>query len=137
MRICLRQVVPIGSGESVFDIQRTISGSQVITNSIEGSWHTAPPGGMGTSGWGFYQPSYELVNSHIVDESGLPYLDKSYQDKPALTTLTDNIPHTDLEVLPILVWISVPVVLMSLIGTGRFLLSWMGGYVISRMVVLI
>ena len=84
------------SGESVFDIQRTISGSQVIT--IEGSWHTAPPGGMGTSGWGFYQPSYELVNSHIVDESGLPYLDKSYQDKPALTTLTDNIPHTDLEV---------------------------------------
>ena len=53
---------------------------------------------MGTSGWGFYQPSYELVNSHIVDESGLPYLDKSYQDKPALTTLTDNIPHTDLEV---------------------------------------
>ena len=86
------------SGESVFDIQRTISGSQVITNSIEGSWHTAPPGGMGTSGWGFYQPSYELVNSHIVDENGLPYLDKSYQDKPALTTLTDNIPHTDLEV---------------------------------------
>ena len=82
----------------LFDIQRTISGSQVITNSIEGSWHTAPPGGMGTSGWGFYQPSYELVNSHIVDESGLPYLDKSYQDKPALTTLTDNIPHTDLEV---------------------------------------
>ena len=55
------------SGESVFDIQRTISGSQVITNSIEGSWHTAPPGGMGTSGWGFYQPSYELVNSHIVE----------------------------------------------------------------------
>lgn len=86
------------SGESVFDIQRTISGSQVIPNSIEGSWHTAPPGGMGTSGWGFYQPSYELVNSHIVDENGLPYLDKSYQDKPALTTLTDNIPHTDLEV---------------------------------------
>lgn len=86
------------SGESVFDIQRTISGSQVITNSIEGSWRTAPPGGMGTSGWGFYQPSYELVNSHIVDENGLPYLDKSYQDKPALTTLTDNIPHTDLEV---------------------------------------
>lgn len=86
------------SGESVFDIQRTISGSQVITNSIEGSWYTAPPGGMGTSGWGFYQPSYELVNSHIVDENGLPYLDKSYQDKPALTTLTDNIPHTDLEV---------------------------------------
>lgn len=86
------------SGESVFDIQRTISGSQVITNSIEGSWHTAPLGGMGTSGWGFYQPSYELVNSHIVDENGLPYLDKSYQDKPALTTLTDNIPHTDLEV---------------------------------------
>ena len=86
------------SGESVFDIQRTISGAQVIANSIEGSWHTAPPGGMGTSGWGFYQPSYVLVNSHIVDESCLPYLDKSYQDKPALTTLTDNIPHTDLEV---------------------------------------
>ena len=109
------------SGESVFDIQRTISGSQVITNSIEGSWHTAPPE-QSTSGWGFHQPSYELVNSHIVDESGLPYLDKSYQDKPALTTLTDNIPHTDLEVLLIIVWISVPVVAMSLIGTGRFLL---------------
>lgn len=46
------------SGESGFDIQRTISGSQVITNSIEGSWHTAPSGGMGTSGFrGFYRSS--------------------------------------------------------------------------------
>lgn len=86
------------TGESVFDIQMTISGSQEHSNVINGSWHTAPPGGMGTSGWGFYQPSYDLVNSHIVDENGLPYLDGSYQDKPVLTTLTNNVPHTDLEV---------------------------------------
>ena len=80
----------------------------------------------------------ELVNSHIVDESGLPYLDKSYQDKPALTTLTDNIPHTDLEVFtdPRLD-ISTGRFDVPFIGTGRFLLSWMGGYVISLMVVLI
>lgn len=86
------------TGESVFDIQMTIAGSQVHSNAINGSWHTAPPGGMGTSGWGFYQPSYELVNSYIVDDTGLPYLDGSYQEKPTLTTLTDNFPHTDLEV---------------------------------------
>lgn len=86
------------TGESVFDIQMTISGSQTHSNAINGTVHTAPPGGMGTSGWGFYQPSYELVNSYIVDDKGLPYLDGSYQEMPVLTTLTDNIPHTDLEV---------------------------------------
>lgn len=87
------------TGESVFDIQTTISGSQTNTNCVEGAPHTAPPGGMGTSGWGFYQPSYEFVNAHIVDENGLPYLDGSYQQMPTLTTIDENnVPHTDLTV---------------------------------------
>lgn len=87
------------TGESVFDIQTTISGSQTNTNCLEGAPHTAPPGGMGTSGWGFYQPSYEFVNAHIVDENGLPYLDGSYQQMPTLTTIDENnVPHTDLTV---------------------------------------
>ena len=87
------------TGESVFDVQMTISGTQYYTNCIDGPWHTAVPGGMGTSGWGFYQPSYDLVNAHIVDEDGLPYLDGSYRDFDPLTTLdANNNPTTDLTV---------------------------------------
>ena len=34
---------------------------------------------------GFYQPSYELVNSFQVDENGLPYLDGEYRNKKSVT----------------------------------------------------
>ena len=84
------------TGESVFDVQMAISGTQYYTNAINGNSHISLSGKIG-SGWGFYQPSYDLVNAHMVDENGLPYLDKSYQSKTSVTTI-DNVPHTDLTV---------------------------------------
>ena len=75
-----------------------ISGTQYYTNAINGNSHISLSGKIG-SGWGFYQPSYDLVNAHMVDENGLPYLDKSYQSKTSVTTIDgDNVPHTDLTV---------------------------------------
>ncbi len=83
------------TGESVFDVQMAISGTQYYTNAINGNSHISLSGKIG-SGWGFYQPSYDLVNAHMVDENGLPYLDKSYQSKTSVTTIDgDNVPHTD------------------------------------------
>lgn len=87
------------TGESVFDVQMAITGTVEETSSINGPWHIGFNGALGTGGWGFYQPSYDLVNSHIVDEKGLPKMDGSYKNAPALTTLdANNIPHTDLTV---------------------------------------
>lgn len=89
------------TGESVFDIQMTISSTQTNTNTINGSPHIGMSGALGNSGWGFYQPSYEYVNAHIVNANGLPYTDKSYRNMPALTTASEkgaNIPKTDLAV---------------------------------------
>ncbi|WP_108820968.1 RagB/SusD family nutrient uptake outer membrane protein [Dysgonomonas sp. Marseille-P4361] len=94
------------TGESIFDIQMTIVGTNEMISCVNGGWHTAPPGGMGNSGWGFYQPSNDLVNAYIVDEAGLPYVDKSYRSKPALTKAgvdqdgkpAPNFPETDLTV---------------------------------------
>lgn len=87
------------TGESVFDIQMAITGTVEETSSINGPSHIGFNGALGTGGWGFYQPSYDLVNSHIVDEKGLPKMDGSYKNDPALTTLDENnIPHTNLTV---------------------------------------
>jgi hypothetical protein len=57
-------------------------------------------GKLGQGGWGFYQPSYDMANSYIVDDRGLPLLDNSYRNKPVLSRQeagTSNI-HTDLSV---------------------------------------
>jgi len=87
------------TGESVFDIQMTISGTSSQFNCINGTSHIGMVGALGTSGWGFYQPSNELVNSHIVDDKGLPYLNWEYQSIPRLTEVDAlSIPHTDLTV---------------------------------------
>jgi len=89
------------TGESVFDIQMTISGTQENLSSINGGPHTGMGGKLGPGGWGFYQPSNELVNSHIVDADGLPLLNKDYQKKPALSVKiseTNLNPKTDLTV---------------------------------------
>ena len=87
------------TGESVFDIQMAITGTVEETSSINGPWHIGFNGALGTGGWGFYQPSNDLVNSHIVDANGLPMMDGQYKNSPALTTLdANNIPHTDLTV---------------------------------------
>lgn len=87
------------TGESVFDIQMAVTGTVEVTSSINGGPHIGFTGALGTGGWGFYQPSYDLVNSHVVDENGLPKMDGGYKDDPVLTTIDeDNIPHTNLAI---------------------------------------
>jgi len=86
------------TGESVLDIQMEISGTQTNTNCINGTAHIGMVGALGIGGWGFYQPSYEMVNSYIVDDNGLPMLDKSYQKKAPLTKIEGTTPVTDLTV---------------------------------------
>lgn len=39
------------------------------------------------SGYGFYQPSFDLVNSYQVNDEGLPYLDNGYRNRPSVTTI--------------------------------------------------
>lgn len=43
--------------------------------------HNSGPGGC----CGFYQPSYELVNSYQVDADGLPYLNAEYRTKKSIS----------------------------------------------------
>lgn len=87
------------TGESVFDVQAAVSGTVEQTANINGAWHIGFSGALGTGGWGFYQPSYDMVNAHIVDANGLPKMDDSYRNDPALSTLDENnLPHTDLTV---------------------------------------
>jgi hypothetical protein len=86
------------TGESIFDVQMAISGTQTNTNAINGGPHIAMSGILGNSGWGFYQPTYDLVNSHIVNDAGLPLLDGSYMAVPALTVVNGNKATTNLNV---------------------------------------
>ena len=76
------------------------------------------------------------MNAHMVDENGLPYLDKSYQSKTSVTTIDgDNVPHTDLTVY------TDPRVDVSAgrfnvpIWIGIYQLLSMAGFVIWRMAV--
>ena len=48
--------------------------------------HNSGPGGC----CGFYQPSYELVNSYQVDANGLPYLNGEYRAKPSVTNKDED-----------------------------------------------
>ena len=88
------------SGESVFDVQQAVIGAIEQPSSINGTSHIGMSGALGTGGWGFYQPSYDLVNSYIVDDNGLPYLDGSYQQKPTLSVVNESATeiNTDLSV---------------------------------------
>jgi hypothetical protein len=83
------------TGESVFDVQLTINGTQTDTNAAVYSPAIGSPGALGLGGWGFYQPTYEFVNSFMVDDKGLPL--KNYTDFGPLTTLQDGVPVTDLD----------------------------------------
>lgn len=82
------------SGESVLDAQTTISGTQTYTNTPYNEWAVGLPGASGVGGWGFYQPTYDFVNSFIVDENGLPEAD--YQSLPTLTNITSGVINSDL-----------------------------------------
>lgn len=87
------------TGESVFDVQAAVTGTVEQTSNINGAWHIGFNGALGTGGWGFYQPSYDMVNAHIVDENGLPKMDNSYRNDPVLSSLDkNNLPHTDLAI---------------------------------------
>jgi hypothetical protein len=88
------------TGESIFDIQHAISGTQTNTNTINGGPHIGMVGKLGVGGWGFYQPSHDMVNSYIVDDKGLPLLDGSYRNKEPLSKLvaTTTAISTDLSV---------------------------------------
>jgi hypothetical protein len=78
------------TGESIFDIQHAISGTQTNTNVVNGSSHTGMVGKLGVGGWGFYQPSHDMVNSYIVDDQGLPLLDGSYRNQTPLSHLLEG-----------------------------------------------
>jgi len=88
------------TGESVFDMQMAIVGSEIRLAALNGAPHTAPPSGMITSGWGFHQASNDLVNAYIVDDAGLPLFNHAYQSQPALTVAGEvaTYPVTDLDV---------------------------------------
>ena len=87
------------TGESVFDVQNAVLGNVEMPGCINGGPHNSMSGALGTGGWGFYQPSNDMVNAHIVDANGLPLMDDSYRNIEPLTQLGENqIPKTDLSV---------------------------------------
>ena len=67
------------TGESVFDVQFTFHGTTSQTASPHHTHATQIASALGYGGWGFYQPSYDLVNSHRVDAQGLPIPVAEYQ----------------------------------------------------------
>ena len=84
------------TGESVFDVQFTFNGTTSQTNSPHHTNATEFSGALGYGGWGFYQPTYEFVNSHIVDANGLPLSFAEYTAHKPLTAV--GTPDTDLSV---------------------------------------
>lgn len=66
------------SAEDVFSIQAAASGN--VDGSGERSYGLAFPYGGEFGCCGFYQPSQNLVNSHKVDVTALPFLDESYNN---------------------------------------------------------
>ena len=83
------------NGEGIFDVQTTIQGTQTDTNAISYTPAIGQPGASGIGGWGFYQPTFEFVNSFIVDANGLP---EANYTKMAPLTPNGPTPETDLTV---------------------------------------
>ena len=68
--------------ESIFEVQFSVGANNNGNYGFLLNYpHNTGPGGC----CGFYQPSYELVNSFQVDENGLPYLDGEYRNKKSVT----------------------------------------------------
>ena len=84
------------TGESVFDIHFTWHGTTSQTVSPHHTHATEVAGGAGYGGWGFYQPTYEFVNNHLVDANGLPMSYADYTAHAPLTPKTAGTPVTDL-----------------------------------------
>ena len=73
------------SPESIFEIQFSSDGND---HGNDGMSLCYPYGGGAPGGCcGFYQPTFELVNSFQVDANGLPYLNGEYRTKPSVTTV--------------------------------------------------
>lgn len=70
------------SPESIFEIQFSTEVNDNCNTGMSLCYpHNSGPGGC----CGFYQPSYELVNSFQVDANGLPYLNGEYRTKKSVT----------------------------------------------------
>ncbi|MCF0160034.1 MAG: RagB/SusD family nutrient uptake outer membrane protein [Bacteroidaceae bacterium] len=74
------------TAENVFDVQIVIEGTSWYPATINGS-HAPYPRFIPGS-WGFFNPSYEFVNSFIVDEKGLPAA--NYRDHKPLVWMSDD-----------------------------------------------
>lgn len=57
------------TGESVFDVQAAVSGTVEQTANINGAWHIGFSGALGTGGWGFYQPSYDMSTLILLTQT--------------------------------------------------------------------
>lgn len=72
-------------GESIIDIQFALDGSSFWTVAVYGGYYTGfnNTGDTGIpTGWGFIQPTYNYVNSMMVDANGLPLADFESQTPP-------------------------------------------------------
>lgn len=68
--------------ESIFEVQFSVGANNNGNYGFCLNYpHNTGPGGC----CGFYQPSYELVNSFRVDKDGLPYLDGEYRSMSSVT----------------------------------------------------
>lgn len=75
------------SRESIYEIQFSVDANNNGNVGMALCYpHNSGPGGC----CGFYQPSYELVNSYQVDENGLPYLNAEYRTKPSVTVKDED-----------------------------------------------
>lgn len=73
------------NGEGIIDIQLTLDGSSIWTAAVYGGYYTGfnNTGSTGiNTGWGFIQPTYNFVNSMMVDANGLPVADFESRDVP-------------------------------------------------------
>ncbi|GAA4806145.1 RagB/SusD family nutrient uptake outer membrane protein [Olivibacter ginsenosidimutans] len=71
--------------ESIFSVQHTINPDGTGDNGNVGDMLNFFYGTAPISCCGFFQPSFDLVNSYRVTDDGLPMLDGTYQDNPYLS----------------------------------------------------
>ena len=72
--------------ESIFEIQFSADRDNGNSGMSLCYPHNSGPGGC----CGFYQPSFELVNSFQVDANGLPFINGEYRTKPTVSKVNDK-----------------------------------------------
>ena len=90
--------------EVIFDINYFTDGS--LSNNNVGWAFAYPLFLFPNSGYGFWQPTFDMVNSYQVDASGLPYLDNGYRTLPSVTNVVGStaVSDTSIAVDPRLDW---------------------------------